>query len=73
MPRKSRTVGKYCVGDRSFPTVGAALSYTQGLASQWARAHAGEERSFFVRDALDVGLCRVDVVEGIVYTTEVSL
>lgn len=72
MPRKRRqTSGRFCVADRSFPNVGSAVSYAQGLACRWAIEH-GEERSFYVRDALDVGLYRVDIVDGVVYTTEVK-
>ena len=68
---RRKTTGRFCVADRSFPTPGAAISYAQGLACRWAIEHK-EERSFYVRDALDVGLYRVDIVDGVVYTMEVK-
>lgn len=70
MPRKrSKAAGKFFVGDRGFPVVGAAISYAQNLASHWDNA---EDRSFYVRDALDNALYRVDLSRGIVYTREVN-
>ena len=59
MPRKRR--GSYFVGDKAFPSPGAALSAAQNLAVQWPDE---EERSFYVRDALDNALYRVDREEG---------
>jgi len=61
--RKEKTSGRFCVGDRNFPSVGAAVSYAQNLAVHWAINHLGEERSFYVRDALDAGLYRVDLLK----------
>lgn len=67
--RTPRTTGKFFVGDRSFPVMGAAISYAQGLASHWPQ----EERSFYVRDAFNVCLYRVDLgADGIVRTWEVN-
>ena len=59
MPRKRQ--GSYFVGDKAFPSPGAALSAAQNLAVQWPDE---EERSFYVRDALDEALYRVDREEG---------
>ena len=77
MPRttsrsRSRQEGKFFVADRACPSEGAAVSYAQGLASAWARVHPDEERSFYVRDALNNGLYRVDVGNGIVWTSAVG-
>ena len=59
---------KFFVADKGFPSPGAALSYAQGLACRWDQS---EERSFYVRDALDNAVFRVDLIDGIVYTTAV--
>ena len=69
MPRKRS--GSYFVGDKAFPSPGAALSAAQNLAVQWCAGGAGEEevRSFYVRDALDNALYRVDREEGGVVLT----
>ena len=67
--KRRRVVGKFFVGDRACASLGAAISYAQNLASHWPK---GEDRTFYVRDALDVCLIRVDLVSGVVYTTEVK-
>ena len=77
MPRttsrsRSRREGKFFVADRACPSEGAAVSYAQGLASAWARQHPDEERSFYVRDALNNGLYRVDTEDGVVLTTSIA-
>ena len=66
MPRKRRESGRFFVGDMRCPSPGAALSYAQNLAAHWP---ANEDRSFYVRDALDNAIYRVDLAAGIVYTT----
>lgn len=71
MQRKRRTYGKFCVADRNFPSPRAAIVYAQTLATRWWLEHR-EERTFYVRDALDVGVYRVDIVNGTIYTTEVK-
>ncbi len=64
--RRSRQEGRYFVGDHACPTVGAAISYAQTLATRVPRK---EERSFYVRDTLGEGLYRVDVDQDGVITT----
>ena len=69
MKSRHKTTGRFCVADRQFPNVGSALSYAQNLAVHWAVTHLGEERSFYVRDALDVALYRVDLQkDGVIET-----
>lgn len=71
MSAMKRRRGSFFVGDHALPTAGAGLSYAQTLASAWARTQ-GEDRSFYVRDALDNVVHRVDVIGRIVYTPRVK-
>lgn len=71
MPRKRsvKTAGKFFVGDKACPSLGSAISYAQNLASHWPH----EERSFYVRDAFNTALYRVDIgADHIVRTWEVA-
>lgn len=64
MQRKHAT--KFFVGDKGYPSAGSALSAAQTLACSWPE---DECRSFYVRDALDNALYRVDrESEGVVLT-----
>lgn len=54
--RRSSKDDKFFVGDKGAPSAGAALSYAQGLACHWEN----EPRSFYVRDALNNAVYRVD-------------
>ena len=68
MRRRKQSGTAFFVADKGFPSPGAALSYAQGLACRWDQS---EERSFYVRDALDNAVFRVDLIAGVVYTTAV--
>lgn len=64
--RQRKQHGRYFVGDKACPSAGAAITYAQNLAVNWPD---NEERSFYVRDALNNALYRVDKeANGVVLT-----
>lgn len=63
--QRKRHATKFFVGDKGYPSAGSALSAAQNIAVNWP----DEERSFYVRDALDNAVYRVDREhEGVVLT-----
>ena len=71
--KRPKTTGRFCVADRSFPSDRTAISYAQGLATEWGITHLGDERTFSVCDTFGKELWRVDLLkDGCIETWEVK-